>query len=202
MDAGLLAEVAERALVCVVRDELTRDLVPTVDLPDPVPCPSVVAVAGRRRRGNDLLHPNNYDNVGEAWYERVGALLREEAEARGVRYRETSNRIEPGRVDELEANLGLYEASELVVASALHGCILGLALGCRVLALSGDHKIESFMAAAGLSEWVLDLEDGDQLAPRFAALPEQPEVSDFIAGAVAANAEVAEQVRALATVPG
>ena len=38
------------------------------------------------------------------------------------------------------------------------------ATGRRVLVVSADRKVESFMAAAGLSEWVLDLDEVGHLA--------------------------------------
>jgi hypothetical protein len=202
MSPELLEHVAAGAAVFVVRDELTRSLVTSVDLPEPVPCPSIVALAGRRRHGDGLLHVNNYDNVGPEGYERMRSFLMADAERRGVAFRETNNRIERDRPDELEANVaGSYEQSELVVASALHGCIIGLAVGCRVLAVSGDHKVESFMQAAGLGDWVLDVDELGLLEDRFAALPSQPPVDGFLAEAVAGNAAVAEQVSALATDP-
>ena len=40
----------------------------------------------------------------------------------------------------------------MVLTSRLHGCIIALALGKKLLAISGDWKVESFMARAGLEQ--------------------------------------------------
>jgi polysaccharide pyruvyl transferase WcaK-like protein len=198
MSGRLLGAVAAKAELCVVRDRLTSDLIVTGDSLDVVPCPSTVVVSERRRAGTGLLHANNYDNVGDEVYQRVRAFLSGEATQRGEIFRETNNRIEAGRPQELQQNLDIYQSSELVVASALHGCIIGLSLGCKVLAISGDRKVESFMEAAGLGDWVLDLTEIDELEGRFADLSNQPSVDEFVADAVTRNSYVAKIVRDLA----
>jgi hypothetical protein len=86
---------------------------------------------------------------------------------------ETDNQIPSGDEGAMERVLDRYRACDLVLSSRLHGCILGLALGRKVLAVSGDWKVESFMSAAGLDEWVLDRDRPAPLLRRLEALEGQ-----------------------------
>ena len=42
------------------------------------------------------------------------------------------------------------------MSSALHGCIIAVAMNKKIIAVSGDRKIDAFMEAVGLQGWVLD----------------------------------------------
>ena len=92
----------------------------------------------------------------------------------------------------------LYASSDLVLSSALHGCILAVAMGRKVLAVSGDYKIEAFMQAAGLGEWVCDIDDVAGVPSALAKLPGQRWPGEFIQQARSANQAVARAVLALA----
>lgn len=191
----LLREVASRALVCRVRDQHTRELLAPLVLPEPVPCPSLVAVTPRPTTERGVLHVANLTTVGEPAYaamrERAGAF----AERTGRPFRETNNRLEADREDRLAAVLALYQRSDVVLSSRLHGCLFAIGMGRRVLAVSGDRKIESAMAAAGLGDWVLDAGDVDRVPRRLAELGDQPDPGAFRAAAIAANRAVAAEVR-------
>jgi hypothetical protein len=63
--------------------------------------------------------------------------------------------------------------------------------------MSGDHKVESFMAASGLAAWVLEPGDVDRLPARLAKLPEQPDRAAFAQEVRAGNRAVAARVGAL-----
>ncbi|MBM3499911.1 MAG: hypothetical protein FJX74_14720 [Armatimonadetes bacterium] len=197
--AALLREIISIARVCVVRDQLTRDHLPGCGLDAPVPCPSVVTIERPSAPGYGLLHVDNYTTAGEDAYETMDACAQRFARETGRPYRQTNNRIPPEGEGALAAVLQRYAEADLVVSSALHGCVIAAAMGRPVLAVSGDHKIESFMEAAGLREWVCDIGDVDDLPERLAALRSQPSVLDFVEQARAGNRRVAAQVMALAT---
>jgi polysaccharide pyruvyl transferase WcaK-like protein len=195
---ALVQEIAGRAQLCVVRDELTRSLLAPVRLPTPVPCPTLVAVPPRppppRRM---LLHVDHLDNVGPELYERMLRTATAYAADTGRRHAQTNNLLPAGSEAALERILELYAGADLVLTSRLHGCIIALAMGRRVLAVSADHKVESFMDAAGLGEWVCGLDEGDRLPARLAELEEQVIPHRFVDEGRRLNREVADRVKAL-----
>jgi polysaccharide pyruvyl transferase WcaK-like protein len=148
-----------------------------------------------------LLHVDHYDNVGPEIYDRMVTHGQAFAAATGRPYRRTNHVISRGREEELQATLALYERSDLVLSSRLHGCILALAHNCKLLAVSGDYKVEAFMAAAGLGDWVIGLEDVEELPAYFEALERQPSAAKFVKQARQQNSTIAEQVKACLAVP-
>jgi hypothetical protein len=194
----LLEEIVAQSRLCVVRDELTRRLLRRCELPPPVVCPTVVAVSSSEFGGTrTLLHVDHYDNVGEEIYQRMVAMAIAHAQQTGRKYRQTNNLIPAGHNGALSRTLELYASADLVLTSRLHGCILALAMGRRVLMVSGDRKVESFMQAAGLEEWVCDLDEIESLPARLEDLPQQPLPREFIEQARKQNRAVADRVRAL-----
>jgi polysaccharide pyruvyl transferase WcaK-like protein len=99
----------------------------------------------------------------------------------------------------LKKILDLYTSSDLVLTSRLHGCIIALALGRRVLAVSGDHKMESFMNAAGLNEWVCGLNEIESLPARLEKLSAQKLPVEFIEEGRRQNRIVADKIIAMLT---
>jgi hypothetical protein len=193
----LLCEIAGQSKLCVVRDELTRDLFSACQRPRAVLCPSVAVVATRGGGQKRLLHVDHYDNVGAEIYERMVAMGETFARRTGRDYRQTNNLSPAGHNGALQQALDLYASADLVLTSRLHGCLIALAMGRRVLAVSGDRKVESFMDAAGLGEWVCDLEEIEALPSQLEKLPQQRVPWEFIEQGRSGNREVAEQVRAL-----
>lgn len=194
--AELLAGIVKRSRVCSVRDELTRRQLAGCALPPPVACPTV-ALIEERPAGFGLLHVDAFDNVGETNYERMNALGAEFSRATGRPFRTLNNLIPAGREGALQSVLDSYAASDLILTGRLHGCVIGLAMGRKVLALSGDHKVESFMEAAGLGDWVLDLPRVEELSERLRALPGQPVPREFVVAARRGNQAIAARVLAL-----
>lgn len=195
----LIFEIVQRSRLCVVRDELTQEMLAMGNLPPAVICPTVVAVPTTGGETKRLLHVDHLDNVGSAIYERMVAETEQFAEATGRSCRQSNNLISAGHNGELKKILDLYTSSDLVVTSRLHGCIIALALGRRVLAVSGDHKVESFMRAAGLSEWVIDLEQIAALPRKLEALSTQKLPTEFINEGRRQNRAVADRVIAMLT---
>ena len=191
----LVREVAHAARVCVVRDRLTRDYLGGGALPDPVPCPSIAAVEPAPP-GTALLHVDNYTTAGADVYEVMDGVCRRHAAVTGRPFLRTNNRIERTTEAELARQLSLYERAGAVVSSALHGCVIAVAMGRPVVAVSGDRKIEGFMAMAGLADWVLDVSEVERLPALLERLHTQQPRSDFVIAARARNAEVAALVAA------
>jgi polysaccharide pyruvyl transferase WcaK-like protein len=140
---------------------------------------------------------DHYDNVGPEIYEQMVAAAESFAEKTGRAYRQTNNLMRAGSAAALRKTLDLYAAADLVLTSRLHGCIIALAMGRKVLVVSADHKVESFMDAAGLSEWVCDLDEVASLPERLRKLPSQVVPTAFVEKAREQNRRVAEQVRGL-----
>jgi polysaccharide pyruvyl transferase WcaK-like protein len=117
-------------------------------------------------------------------------------------YHRTNNRIPAGDSNALEANLRLYADADVVLSSALHGCIIAVAMGCKILAVSGDYKVESFMDAAGLSEWVCDIEEVDSLTDLLKNLHSQSIPNEFVTWASNQNRLVAGRMRKAMVISG
>jgi polysaccharide pyruvyl transferase WcaK-like protein len=196
---NLLENVIRRSSLCIVRDELTRHHLAACDLPPPVCCPTINLVA-TRPPGTQLLHVDAWGDVGEANYEFMETVARDLAARTGRKFEHMNNEIvHPGSEKLLDAALDKYATADLILTSRLHGCIIGLAMGRKVLAVSCDRKIESFMEAAGLKDWVIDIANvREQLPAKIEALSDQPDVSAFIENVRIANREVARRVRAIA----
>lgn len=190
----LMHEIVRLSCLCVVRDHMTHSQFNDCGLPAPVTCPSVNILSATDSSERCLLHVDHYDNVGSETYERMVALTQAEARKTGRSYRQTNNLIPPGNTTALKKTIDLYVSADLVVTSRLHGCVIALALGRRVLAVSGDHKVESFMQAAGLGDWVCDWREIDSLAARLATLPTQVVPTSFIERERRRNQQVAQTI--------
>jgi len=193
----LISEIVKQSRLCMVRDELTRELLAGCDLPEPVICPTVVAVLPTGGETKQLLHVDHHDNVGAEIYERMVTVSDAFAERTGRNYRQTNNLIPSGHNGHLKQTLDLYASADMILTSRLHGCIIGLAMGRRVLVVSGDRKVESFMNAAGLGESVIDLDRVDSLSARLLELPGQILPVEFMAEGRQQNRLVAEKLVAL-----
>ncbi len=194
LPAALLEEIVSQSRLCVVRDELTRVALSGCALPPPVACPTMSLVEPAAQ-GAGLLHVDAFDNVGEANYEAMEAFGKEFAAATGRSFHSINNLIPAGSEKSLGGLLARYEHADLILAGRLHGCIIGLAMGRKVLAVSGDHKVESFMQAAGLGEWVLDLSEVASVPQRLRDLAGQPNPAEFIARTRAQHQQIAAQLR-------
>jgi len=199
---ALLSEIVHKSRICIVRDELSRHHLSHCELPPPIPCPSLCTVDSPTQLGGGLLHVDNYTTAGADVYEAMDAYGREFAKSAHRPYRTTNNRIETGSESALGITLDLYAKSEIVLSSALHGCVIAVAMRRKILAVSGDHKIESFMQAAGLGEWVCDISEVDSLPELLARLPDQYPSHEFVEWACQENRSVAQKVRELGRLDG
>jgi polysaccharide pyruvyl transferase WcaK-like protein len=190
----LLVDIISRSRLCVVRDELTRHHLSSCHLPDPIGCPTLNLLR-EAPPSRGLLHVDGLSDVGEPNYQRMEQVGQAFAAHTGRPFRRTNNEIHPGRESELAHTLEAYAQADLVLTGRLHGCIIGLAMGRKVLVVSGDRKIESFMEAAGLQNWVLDLDQTAALSRCLERLPAQPAPARFLAETRRANQNVAAKVQ-------
>ncbi len=195
---SLIGPIVARSRLCVVRDELTRDFLSGHAPTRIVACPTL-NVVNARPPGQGFLHVDAYDNVGEEVYELMNRVGEEFAAATGRPFRTINNLIPAGDEHALNDVLDLYSGADLILTGRLHGCIVGLAMGRKVLAVSGDHKVESFMTAAGLGEWVLGLDETARLRGRLVALSSQPTPTRFLDTARRDNELVGQVARNIAT---
>jgi polysaccharide pyruvyl transferase WcaK-like protein len=190
----VVREIVQASLICVVRDNLTRNYLGADVVGPPIPCPSMVAVRPEPG-GWGVLHVDNYTTVGASAFDVMDTVSREFAHTTSRPYRRTNNKI--NTAVELDRVLSLYAASDVVVSSALHGCIIAVAMGKVVCAVSGDRKIEAFMNAAGLGDWVVDMRDVASLSNLLLDLPSQSCTPGFVDAAISMNIEVAEKIKAI-----
>jgi hypothetical protein len=169
----LLTEVVQKSRFCFVRDDLTRSYLKHCVLPEPIGCPSLLELSPIAQSGQSILHVDNYTTAGADVYETMECLAAEWAKESGRPLLRTNNRIEPD-LAALHKTLDRYRSAEIVLSSALHGCIIGAALGRKVIAVSGDRKIDSFMRAAGLEDWICDQTEVNRLPELFRQVAEQP----------------------------
>jgi len=182
----------EISRICVVRDELTRGYLGIQKISEPVACPSMVVIEPNPG-GCGVLHVDNYSTVGAKAYEEMDKISRKYALDTNRPFRRTNNRI--NNRYELDDVLTLYRESALIVSSALHGCVIAVAMGKPVCAVSGDRKIEGFMEAAGLGSWILDRSEVDCLGAMLEDLPDQKPVLDFVKKVRFQNVAVADRIR-------
>lgn len=194
LESALLKRIVEESRFCFVRDELTRSCLSDLHLPCAAACPALVAVKPRGGQEKRLLYVDHYDVVGAENYERIVSLCQGFARESRRSYCQINNLISKGSLSALDNVLGLYASAEVVVSSRLHGCIISLAMGRPVLAISGDRKVESFMGEAGLGEWVCDLNEIEQLPKRLRVLGKQPAPAAFLERARSQNREIAHTV--------
>ena len=137
---------------------------------------------------------DNYTTAGAAVYDVMDQQTRDFALQTQRQFRSSNNRIESGSEAELAAVLKRYAESDIIISSALHGCIIGAAMGRKVIAVSGDRKIEAFMDAIDLGGWVCDITQLDSFMQRLSELETQLPVSDVIIKSALANREVAKKI--------
>lgn len=190
----LLAEIVRKSRLCVVRDELSRRHLAHCNLPAPVPCPSINIVQVPEQSGYGLLHVDNYTTAGAEVFEYMDAQGKAYAQSTNRPYRRTNNRIMSDSKKGLATTLALYAGADMVISSALHGCIIAVAMGRKVLAVSGDYKIEGFMELAGLGDWVLDIREVQALPDLLAKLPYQGPCDSFVTEACQANQLVGAKI--------
>lgn len=198
----LLQEIVARSRLCVVRDELTRSQLNCPSLPSIVPCPAFNAVRPATRPGSRrILHVDHYDHLGPEVFARVEEITHDFAGRSHRTTARTNNLIRAGSQEALRDLLDLYASADVVLSSRLHGCILALATGRHLVAISGDHKVDAFMHAAGLNPWVCGLDDVERIPMLLDRIDDQVLPEAFLARTRSANLAIARSIRSLVTEP-
>jgi polysaccharide pyruvyl transferase WcaK-like protein len=120
-----------------------------------------------------VLHVVNYEASGAEAYEKMHSVAKRFANDTARTYWETNHRIRNHSEADFKDTIKHYESADVVVSSALHGCIVGVSMGLKVLAVSGDRKIDAFMHSVGLSEWLLDLNEVSKVEELLSKIDEQ-----------------------------
>jgi polysaccharide pyruvyl transferase WcaK-like protein len=140
------------------------------------------------------LHVDSYTTAGAEVFDYMDAQGKAFAQSTNRPYRRTNNRIESSSKPALATTLALYTGADMVISSGLHGCIIAVAMGRKVLAVSGDYKIEGFMELAGLGDWVLDIGEVHALPELLVKLPTQDPCEPFVMEAFQANQAVGAKI--------
>lgn len=194
LPTSVLQPVIESSRYCSVRDQLTWDYLRAHDLPPPVPCPAFCEVGAEPTdRGWGLLNVTHPDLLDAPTQLEIRTTCKDFAQSTERPVRQTQNRVRSGNAHSLCKLLKLYGASDLVVSSRLHGCVIALAMEKKVIAVSADSKIDSFMQAANLLDWVCHVDDVSRLEQLISAVSEQPSRAAF-------TDEVRRQNRAIADI--
>ena len=191
----LMRRIGSRAELAVVRDERSAEAIGGgVRV---APCPSLLAVAPEPIRSPGLLHVANLTTVGEREFHRMRAVGERWSSTTSRVFRETNNRHN-GDFAGLQHILERYKESDVVLSSALHGCLVAVAMGRPVVAVSGDHKIDEMMRQAGLEQWLLGQDGLDFIAERLNdALERQRPATGFLEEALLEGRRTAEQAHHL-----
>lgn len=197
---NLITGIINKSKLSIVRDELTRSYLPNCNLSEPVPCPSIHVIDRVSITGKDILHVDNYTTAGEAAYEAMCAAGKDFANQHKITYHQTNNRITKDSEKEMEQILSLYRRSGYVLSSALHGCIIAVAMGLKVLAVSGDRKIEGFMESVGLQDWVLDIKETEKIPGFLNRLHLQNDPKSRLKNIQKQNQQVAADIKKIAAV--
>lgn len=188
-------EIGLRSRATLVRDDLSARMLGRPSGAIIGICPSIGAIEPTDEEGFGLLHSASYVDAAPEVYETMRRVGEAFAERTGRPFRETNNRIRSDT--RLEPTLDLYRRSDVILSARLHGCILGAALGKRVLAVSYDNKVESFMRAVGLEENVLDYRSLEPLEDRLEELTRRDSPALLRDKAKAAHSKFAVRVRGL-----
>ena len=192
----LLRRIAERSELTVVRDARTAEMLGGRDI-TVAPCPSLVAVPAAPPGPFGLLHVANMTTVGEQEFMQMRTTAEAWAGATSRVFRETNNRHHHDDAG-LESVLDLYRRSDVVLSSALHGCLIAIAMGRPVVAVSGDYKIDEMMTDAGLADWLLGQEQiADVQSCLVDVLAHQAMPVAYVERALVEGRAVADRVRSL-----
>src|SRR6478735_7986242 len=194
----LLRRIVRASQLCVVRDDLTREYLADLNLPAAVQCPAMAVLEPPVAPGFGVLHADHFNVIGSDAYEVVHREALRFAQDTGRGYQQTDNQISDGDERALAEQLERYARADVLVTSRLHGCIIGLAMGRKVLAISGDRKVDSFMTAAGLSEWVCDVNNLGGLSGLLARLDEQRWPREFVQRVRSENQVIGNLVKDIA----
>lgn len=156
----VLADVLQGAEMVVVRDPRSSEYLSTLSVESRiVPCPSAVLFDHTWPEGRGMLHVKHRKLLPRDTLDAISDILSNYATATGREYREVDNIVRAGSRHDLIGVLDCYARSDIIVSSRLHGCLIGAAMGKRVLAVSADRKLDAFMETVALEDQVIEETD-------------------------------------------
>jgi hypothetical protein len=186
--------IVENSMASSFRDENTYQYFRGASNSFKIGCPSINFILDHKKElprnllihscHQNLLNPEEVTSI-----EKTAATLAHKLGLEEV----TTDRTVRG-MPELYGWLDRYSCARLTVSSSLHGCILALALGSKLIAVSKDWKIEGFLRLVDLEEAVCDIDEIEEKAERIAL---QKNVSDGIEKIKKENESFAKDVKAL-----
>ena len=188
--SSLIKAIVDKSRFCYVRDELTRTYISGAFLPPSANCPSLLALQPTVNHLRGLLYVDNYTTVGSDAFDVMDEVGRSIAVETNRAYRRTNNRVQPADEAQLLQCIDLYQQSDIVLSSALHGCVIGAALNKKIVAVSGDRKIDSFMESVGLIDWVCSRDDLCRLPHLIRNVQQQDSCCRRVAAFRQANEEI------------
>jgi hypothetical protein len=191
---SLFESVLSKSRLNIVRDDFTKNLFQNLHLPPTNHCPAINYLQPVPTTRKAILHVVNYALIEEG-YETIRQVCLDYAKEKRCPFSETNNRV--GELDQVPGVHDLYLKSDVIVSSALHGCIIGLSLGRKVIAISGDTKIESFMNSIGLGDWVIDRKNIETLQEKLDHIEEQETPYNKLELIRNENKKIAAQIKGL-----
>lgn len=199
---SLIEGMINNSELCIVRDDLTRSYLKSCNIPLAVPCPSINIIEPVLEQRKGILHVAHGAAVGIEVYNAISDAAKFFSEKTGRDYYETNNRISNDSEKEMDHVLSKYRMADLMISSRLHGCIIGVAMGIKVLAISGDRKVDAFMKAVGLHEYVLEPGEIQLISERLEELPLQNSPVSVLKNIRDQNRDVAHKIRGIALQAG
>lgn len=154
----VVQSVFSRAIYANVRDELTRDFYQLASDTSITACPTLVhvannfKVAAKNGLGNNILHSSHVDLEPTSTTPEIKRII----EAAGFNYHFTEN-IETKEYL-LKKILNMYQKSDFVVTTRLHGAIIAYAFKRPYIAISYDPKVAAFQKLYGGGVCITDIE--------------------------------------------
>ena len=153
----VVQSVFSRAVYANVRDELTRDFYQLAVDTSITACPTLVhvannfKVAAKKSSGKEILHSSHVDLEPTSTTPEIKQII----EAAGFNYHFTEN-IETEEYP-LKKILTMYQKSDFVVTTRLHGAIIAYAFKRPYIAISFDPKIAAFHKLYGGGVCITDV---------------------------------------------
>jgi polysaccharide pyruvyl transferase WcaK-like protein len=153
----VVQSVFSRAIYANVRDELTRDFYSLSAEISITACPTLVhvdnnfKVAAKNGQGKDILHSSHVDLEPTSTTPEIEQIIK----AAGFNYNFTEN-IETNKFP-LKTILNMYQKSDFVVTTRLHGAIIAYAFKRPYIAISYDPKIAAFHKLYGGGVCITDV---------------------------------------------
>lgn len=186
--------IVRNSMISSFRDENTYRCFRGTNNTFKVGCPSVNFVLDHKKDFPKrlLIHSCNYHLLNRKEVDAMQKITDVLANKLDLKKVYTNRKIKG--LPELYKWLDLYSSAKITVSSSLHGCILALSLGSKLIAVSRDWKMEGFLQMVDLEEAICDI---DEIGKKAQHLGLQKDVSNKIEKIKKENAYFAQEVKKL-----